>query len=92
MIWTVALGALLGTLGHSGQSAIFGLSQRSAIIRVAAGRTGELTEARSQAEAALAAYMCGPHELPGAIAGMSERELSRQYWEPFDRLAYPAMV
>ena len=37
--------------------------------QVAAGRARELTEARSQAEAALAAYMCGPHELPGADSG-----------------------
>ena len=33
--------------------------------QVAAGRTGEVTEARSQAEAALVAYMAAWRELPG---------------------------
>ena len=37
--------------------------------QVAEGRTGELTEARSQAEAALAAYMGGRHELPRDDSG-----------------------
>ena len=37
--------------------------------QVAAGRTGEVTEARTEAEAALAAYMLAWHELPGEESG-----------------------
>jgi hypothetical protein len=37
--------------------------------QVAAGRTGELAEARSQAEATLAAYMGGRRELSGDESG-----------------------
>ena len=37
--------------------------------QVAAGRTGEVTEARTEAEAALAAYMVAWRELPGDESG-----------------------
>jgi len=62
----VARDAQSGTPEHSGQSATIGLSQRSAIIRL---RTGEVTEARTEAEAALAAYMVAWRELPGGESG-----------------------
>ena len=56
--------------------------------QVAAGRTGEVTEARTEAEAALAAYVVAWREQPGTRAGVRRAWLLRLYWEALDRLAY----
>jgi hypothetical protein len=55
--------------------------------QAAAGRIGELAAARSQAEAALAAYVRAQGHLSGMRAGMSE-ELTRRFWEALFRPAY----
>jgi hypothetical protein len=59
--------------------------------QVAAGRTGEVTEARTEAEAALAAYVVAWREQPGTRAGVRRAWLLRLFLEALDRLAYAVM-